>query len=216
MPARTIGFQTADDLRLEGRLLVPDRPPAGGLAICHPHPQYGGTMSSGPLPDIWREAAARGWAALRFNFRGAGRSEGRYENGVGELKDVAAALDVVAAEVGDRPLAVAGWSFGALVGLAAAVADQRVAVFVGIAPPVTMRHQIELPPLPPVERLAAWRGRALAVCGTEDPFCRPRGLRSWAEQIPGAEVRVLEGEDHFFGSATVRLGRLVADFLGDG
>lgn len=215
MTTRSVTFTTADDLRLEGRLSVPDVP-AGGAVICHPHPRYKGTMSSSLVPAIQRAIAARGWAALRFNFRGVGRSEGRYSGGVGELKDVSAALDVVAAEVGEAPLAVVGWSFGALVGLAAAVADERVSAYAAVAPPVVMRHEVDLPPLPPAERLAAWKGRALAACGTQDPFCRPKALEAWVEHIPGATLKIFEGEDHFFTSGKVELAETVASFIVDG
>lgn len=216
MPTRSVTITTSDDLRLEGRLTVPDGPPAGGVVVCHPHPQYGGTMSSGMIPDVWRAMARRGWASLRFNFRGAGRSEGRYERGIGELKDVAAALDLIAEEAPGTAIACVGWSFGSLVALAGAVAHPDVTAYVGIAPPVVMSHEIDLPALPPAERLDVWQGRALAVCGTEDPFCRPNALARWIEAIPGARMQVFDGEDHFFSTARVELAATVADFLEDG
>ena len=216
MPTRTVTITTPDELRLEGRLSVPVGPARGGVVVCHPHPQYGGTMSSSLVAAIWRELAARDWVALRFNFRGAGRSEGRYERGVGELKDVAAAFDLVASEAGKAPVAAVGWSFGALVALAGVVADERVGAYVGVAPPIVVSHEIDLPPLPPEERLQAWRGRALAVCGTEDPFCRPHALERWIAAIPGGRMQIFDGADHFFSEAKVELARTVADFLGDG
>ncbi len=216
MTTETVEFDTADHLRLEGRVALPEEP-AGGAVLCHPHPLYGGSMSSAIIPAAQRALGTRGWASLRFNFRGVGRSEGTFGRGIGELKDVAAALDVVAARVEGRPLAIVGWSFGALVGLAAAVADDRTSAYVGIAPPVTVQHNTALPPLPPAERLAAWGGRVLVLCGSDDQFCRTADLKEWAQQIsPDADIRIYEGEDHFFSVDKHAMAADVATFLAEG
>ena len=216
MTTETVEFDTADHLRLEGRVALPEDA-AGGAVLCHPHPLYGGSMSSAIIPVVQRALAAHGWASLRFNFRGVGRSEGTFGRGVGELKDVAAALDVVAARVQGRPLAVVGWSFGALVGLAAAVADDRTTAYAGIAPPVTVQHNTALPPLPPAERLASWGGRVLAVCGTKDDFCRTGDLKEWAQRVsPEADIRIYEGEDHFFSVDKSAMAADVAAFIAEG
>lgn len=209
----TVRFDTADGLRLEGRLTVPDGA-RGGAVLCHPHPLYGGSMSSAIIPALQRAIGARGWASLRFNFRGVGRSEGVFARGIGEVKDVAAALDLVADRVPDRPLAVAGWSFGSLVGLAAATADERVEALAAIAPPVTVRHNTALPPLPPAERLQAWSARVLIVCGSEDEFCRPSDVAAWADELrAGIEPRIYPGEDHFFSVDKHAMAEDVAMFL---
>src|SRR5881397_2599421 len=92
MPAETIMFTSSDGLRLEGRLATPEAEPSGGAIICHPHPQYGGSMSSKLVPAIQRALVAAGWAALRFNFRGVGRSEGSFDGGGGEVFDALGAL----------------------------------------------------------------------------------------------------------------------------
>jgi len=215
MPTDTIAFDTADGLRLEGRLALPGEL-RGGAILCHPHPLFGGSMSSAIIPAVQRALEAEGWASLRFNFRGVGRSEGIFGRGVAEVKDAAAALDRVAAAVGDLSLAVVGWSFGGLVGLAAAVADARVRTYVGIAPPVTERRNTALPPLPPRERLESWDGRALVLCGTRDQFCSVDDLRAWAEEIsPGVTVRIYEGEDHFFSGDKRAMAEDVARFIAD-
>jgi hypothetical protein len=212
----TVAFDTADGLRLEGRFARPHRP-LGGAILCHPHPLYQGSMSSSIVPALQRALSAEEWASLRFNFRGVGRSEGVHAKGIGEKKDALAALDAVASRLEPgAPLAVAGWSFGALVGLAAAVSDPRVETYVAIAPPVTTTHDIELPPLPPGELLRAWGGRALAICGTEDPFCRPKGLEAWAAHIPDAKVEVMEGQSHFFSDALDELAARAARFIARG
>lgn len=167
------------------------------------------------IPAIWRALAEAGWATLRFNFRGVGRSDGTYGEGIAELKDVAAAFAFLRREVPGVPLAAAGWSFGSVVGLHASMVDGGVQSYVAIAPPVSITPHMTLPLLPPMERLETWRGRMLAVCGTTDGFCTPAGLRRWASKIPGAEVTIFDGEDHFFTSGRDELASTVAAFIGD-
>lgn len=213
MPTETVSFRSADGVVLEGRLATPESPAAGIAVVCHPHPQYGGSMSSGPIPAIWRALAAAGRATLRFNFRGVGRSEGAYDRGAGEVRDAAGAVAFMAERFGSSPAAIAGWSFGAIVALHAALADRAVDTYVALAPPVRMGSELDISHDPTVDELAAWHGRALGICGTEDPFCTPKALDAWAEQLPGMEVVVLEGEDHFFSGAHERVAQLVAGFV---
>ncbi len=213
MALTTVRFASENGLRLEGRLAVPD-PPAGGVVLCHPHPQFGGSMSSAMIPALQRGLNDAGLVALRFNFRGVGRSEGAYDGGRGELRDTLAAVELVRAEVPELPLSVVGWSFGAMIGLAAAVGAPGVGAFIAIAPPVSWSASGELPPAPPPEKVSAWDGRVLGICGTEDPFCRPHRLKAWIESISSdGEARVFDGEDHFFTVGRDELTKTVVEFL---
>jgi hypothetical protein len=197
VPTETIMFTSAHGLRLEGRLAVPETEPHGGAIVCHPHSQYGGSMSSKLVPAIQRELVGAGWAVLRFNFRGVGRSEGTFDGGDGEALDALAAIARVR-EVISSPMAVVGWSFGALVGLNATARDPGVATYVGIAPPARRALTGKLA-LPQIADLDAWSARSLIVCGTEDPFCRPKEATELAGQLPPpSDVEVVEGADHFF------------------
>ncbi|HZV58206.1 MAG TPA: CocE/NonD family hydrolase, partial [Sphingobium sp.] len=81
--------------RLEGRFSPPPRPRAPVALILHPHPQGGGTMNDRITQALYKTFVKRGFATLRFNFRGVGRSQGTFDNGIGELSDAAAALDWV-------------------------------------------------------------------------------------------------------------------------
>src|SRR3546814_1549305 len=81
--------------RLEGRFSPAPRPRAPVAMILHPHPQGGGTMNDRITQALYKTFQRRGFATLRFNFRGVGRSQGTFDNGVGELSDAAAALDWV-------------------------------------------------------------------------------------------------------------------------
>jgi alpha/beta superfamily hydrolase len=213
MAMEKVIFATPDGHRLEGRLVVPEQA-LGGAVLCHAHPVYGGSMSNAPIPAMQRALEATGWASLRFNFRGVRLSEGIYGGGVAEVKDAIAALEHMAGVVPGKPLAVAGWSFGSLVGLHAAVADKRVSSYVAVAPPVSTGPRMDLPTNPPPERLAAWRARVLAVCGTQDQFCKPKDLERWAREVsPTAEMKIIEGADHYFYGALEQLGEMVASFI---
>src|SRR3712207_4462886 len=82
-----------DGVELEAVLHLPDgAPPFAGAAVCHPHPQYGGDMDSNVVIALCRALTDRGMAAMRFNFRGVGRSTGAFDNGRGEALDAAAAV----------------------------------------------------------------------------------------------------------------------------
>jgi alpha/beta superfamily hydrolase len=86
--------------------------------ILHPHPQAGGTMNDRVTQALYKTFVARGFATLRFNFRGVGRSQGSFDNGVGELSDAAAALDWVQSIHPEASATwIAGYSFGALIGM---------------------------------------------------------------------------------------------------
>ena len=104
--------------RLEGRYHPARQKNAPIAIILHPHPQFGGTMNNQIVYQLFYMFAKRGFAALRFNFRGVGRSQGEFDHGIGELSDAAAALDWVQSinpEAAD--CWVAGFSFGAWIGM---------------------------------------------------------------------------------------------------
>src|SRR3546814_5604756 len=81
--------------RLEGRFQPGPRPRAPVAMILHPHPQAGGTMNNAIVQALYKTFVRRGFATLRFNFRGVGKSQGVFDNGIGELSDAASALDWV-------------------------------------------------------------------------------------------------------------------------
>jgi hypothetical protein len=131
-----IRFLSSDGLRLEGRLTrgAPDR----AAVLCHPHPLYGGSMSTPVIMTVEQAFREAGYTTLAFNFRGVGGSEGTYGGGQAELADVTGALTYLEEALGSRPrhFAVAGYSFGSVVGGMAATADRRVGFYLGVAPPL--------------------------------------------------------------------------------
>lgn len=209
MTQTAVRFRSADGLELEGRLAAPEEEPAGVAVLCHPYPPAGGTMSSIVIPRVQRGFVADGWAALRFNFRGVGNSEGAFAGGHEEPADVAGALAYVRSEVEGVPTAVCGWSFGAIVGLQAALEDGRVDAYVGIAPPLTAGGSFAIPPLPDP---GGWTARRMLVAGDVDAVCRIDALREAALRL-GAEVRIIHGADHAFTGHLDELTETVVSFV---
>ncbi len=154
---------------------------ARGVAlIAHPHPLYGGTLDNKVVQTLARACVALGYAAWRPNFRGVGRSEGTYDEGRGEVEDLAAVLGHVKAQ---RPV-LAGFSFGAAMQarLAARVAPERL-VLVGIA----VNH-FEAPAVP---------AGTLLIHGENDDTVPISVVREWAKP-QALPVIVVPGADHFF------------------
>ena len=127
------------DISLEGLMALPNAEPRVGVVICHPHPLYGGDMHNNVVAALTEAALQAGGAALRFNFRGVGGSTGLHDAGDGEQDDVRGATSHLLAHVSPPIVIVAGYSFGATVGLRAGAADPRVHALIGVALPLARR-----------------------------------------------------------------------------
>jgi hypothetical protein len=187
---------------LEARLAVPAAV-KGGVALCHPHPLYGGDMENPVVVRAAEVCQEAGLATLRFDFRGVGMSTGTFDEGRGEQEDLGAALDHLAGALPPgAPVAAAGYSFGAAV--AARVAMRRpLAGLALIAPALAM------PALADLGNLAAFEGPLLVVAGTADQYCPLDALERLARAVPRATVRTVDGADHFFFGKLYPLGEVV-------
>jgi alpha/beta superfamily hydrolase len=206
----TVRFQTSDDVLLEGELRV-DGSAWGTAVVCHPHPQHGGSKDHPLLWAMRNTLAQRGLAVLCFNFRGVMGSEGSYTGGVREVLDVRAAIDRVR-EAAAGPTFVAGWSFGAHMALHEALDDARVGALALVGLALAPVSRVTLPELPSAERLASFGRRLLFVSGDADQFSPVEDLRELAGWIPGAEVAIVPGADHFFWKHEREAAELVAGF----
>ena len=135
--------------RLEGRYQSGKLTTAPIALMLHPHPQHGGTMNNKVVYALYQAFARRGMAVLRFNFRGVGRSQGKFDRGEGELSDAAAALDWLQ---GVNPNAtgcwIAGFSFGAWIGMQLLMRRPEITGFVAVAPPANLYDFGFLAPCP--------------------------------------------------------------------
>jgi uncharacterized protein len=188
-------FSTEDGVSLEAELRRPEGEVVGSAVICHAHPRHGGSKDHPILWAIRNTLARPGFVVLAFNFRGTMGSAGTYAGGHVETKDVDAAIGRVRQEA-KGPTLVCGWSFGAVVALREALADERVSALALIALPLDP-GDIDLPPVPPTAELRAFRKPTLLLAGEGDVYCpRPR-LESLGHALPNAEVVILAGTDHF-------------------
>jgi len=190
---------------LESHLCEPEDLPSGAVILCHPHPLYGGTMDNRVVYRAAKAAAKAGFAALRFNFRGVGKSTGHYDQGLGEKEDVAAAIDWIEGRYPGKPLAVLGYSFGAWVGLQVGCGDPRIRALVGIGLPLDMYN---------FEFLLDCPDPSLYIVGTRDEFCSPMNLENLIRRLPFvSRVHRIQGADHFFSENVEDVERLVEQFF---
>ncbi len=179
--------------------------------VCHPHPVYGGTLHNKVVFHAMKALNHFGFPVLRFNFRGAGLSQGEHDYGRGELDDVSTALDWMDREF-HLPLILAGFSFGAAVGLAAACPDSRVKSLVGLGLPVT----------PVDERsydfsfLSSCAKPKLFVSGARDQFASREQLeRLAAAAAEPKKLVIVEGADHFFEGRLRELRETIEAWVGE-
>lgn len=193
--------------RLEALLAMPREAPRGFCVACHPHPLFGGAMSNKVVYTLASCALKAGLAALRFNFRGVGRSAGLYDEGRGETADALAAVDWLRSRLPEgAPLVLAGFSFGAYVSLRAA-AQAHPAAQVSISIPFGRYVDNAEPPANPG---CPW----LAVHSTDDDVVSYEDTRKALEAYrPPARLVTFEGAGHFYHGRLTELADLVLPFL---
>lgn len=203
VPIEPVSLRTDDGLHLEAELSVPSEPWAAAV-LAHPHPQFGGNMRSIVTGALFEALPAAGVAALRFNFRGVEGSEGSHEGGVGERRDVVAAIDALAPITEGLPLAVSGWSFGADTSLA--VGDERISGWAPVAPPLRI--------VDPAAMVAPTDPRPKGVVlARHDQFRDPDEAASILSGWTATTIEVVEGADHFFVGRTARVAEIVLAWL---
>ena len=173
--------------------------------VCHPHPLFGGTMHNKVVFQLAKSLHQEGVPVLRFNFRGAGLSEGRHDKGRGEIGDVAAALDYLAAEFPETPILLAGFSFGAYVGLRAGCADGRVKEVVGAGLPVNDSD---------LSYLMECAKPKLILQSAHDQYGSRERTDALYEKLPQPKKLVfIEAPDHFFAGKLPQMGEAFEGWL---
>lgn len=182
--------------RLEGRYHPqPGKPDAPIAIVLHPHPQFGGTMNNRVVYNLHYAFHKLGFTVMRFNFRGVGRSQGEFDQGIGELSDAASALDYLQAmNPNSKHCWVAGFSFGAWIGMQLLMRRPEITGFISVAPPANMYDFSFLAPCP---------SSGLIVNGTADRVAPPKDTHALVSKLreqKGITIthEEIEGADHFF------------------
>jgi len=196
-------FIPGENLRLEALLDLVDG--TTGVVVTHPHPLYGGDMENGVVESIVRVYRSKGYSTLRFNFRGVGMSQGRYDEGRGEQEDVRSALRFLASH-GKTRVDLAGYSFGAWVNVLAMPTHSPLNGLLLVSPPVGLLDFSAVGFLAPLK---------LVVAGSHDQFAPPERIRALLPRWnPEAGFEVIAGADHFYWGYTEELETILGDFLG--
>lgn len=181
--------------RLEGRYHHSKQPNAPLALVLHPHPQHGGTMNNKIVYTLYQTFTKRGFSVLRFNFRGVGRSQGVYDRGEGELSDAASALDwLQGVNPGSNTCWVAGFSFGAWIGMQLLMRRPEIGGFISIAPPANMFDFSFLAPCP---------SSGLILHGDKDDIVPSEAVQKLVNKLRQQkdiviDHRVIPGANHFF------------------
>ncbi len=192
---------------LEALLDLPEGEPRAVAVFGHPHPLHGGTMHTKALYQAAKAMPRIGVAALRFNFRGVGRSGGTFDSGDGEKDDFRAALSFVEQRFPDLPIWAAGMSFGSWIALSVGAEDTRVSLLLAVAPPVD-RYDFDA--------LKTSTLPKFIVHGESDELISIKEIRKFYAQIPEPkELVTIEDANHLFEGKTSLVGEAVEDLLAD-
>ena len=193
----------SEDYEIEG--LLNKRDENKGVVVTHPHPLYGGDMYNLVVETIVHVYSIKGYSTLKFNFRGVGKSQGQYDNGLGEQKDVLAALSLLA-NMGMKRIDLAGYSFGAWVNAHAAVReDICVDNMAMISPPVRFMDFHEI---------SSMNRLKFVITGSRDDIAPVDAIRkilpTWN---PDARFEIISGADHFYGGYLGHLESVLSSFI---
>jgi alpha/beta superfamily hydrolase len=195
--------------RLEALIDVPRDAPKAAAVFAHPLPTHGGTMHTKAVYQGTKGLVRAGCAVLRFNFRGVGHSAGAFDAGPGEKGDFVAALDYMAQKYPGLPLWAAGFSFGSWIALETGAVDPRVAVLIGIAPPVTKTGY-------DFSNTRVSTKPKFFVHGEADEISPLQDMWKFYGALPEPkELVVIDMADHLFDGHTTEVGEALEDLLKD-
>lgn len=196
--------------RLEGRYHPSADSSAPIALLLHPHPQHGGTMNNKVVYALFQAFQRQGFAVLRFNFRGVGRSQGKFDRGEGELSDAASALDWLQTwNVNASQCWIGGFSFGAWIGMQLLMRRPEITSFISVAPPANIYDFTFLAPCP---------SSGLVVQGDSDSVVPQDSVAKLVNKLShqrGIKIdyRVIGGASHFFTEHLDQLSANVDSYL---
>ncbi len=196
--------------RLEGRYHHSKETNAPIALLLHQHPQYGGTMNNKVVYTLYHAFVRQGFAALRFNFRGVGRSQGTFDRGEGELSDAAAALDWLQTYNPNASACwIGGFSFGAWIGMQLLMRRPEIDGFISVAPPANLFDFSFLAPCP---------ASGLIIQGDQDQLVPMETVQKLINKLMHQrditiDHRIVKGADHFFAGRLEELSAAVEEYL---
>ena len=207
MKEREVRFPSGE-LSLEGILHIPEGAgPFPAVIVCHPHPLYGGSMENNVVNSLCAALTQAGFLAFKFNFRGVGRSQGEFGQGIGEQEDVRAAISFLngVAEADAARLGLAGYSAGAGFSFPVGVADARIKALAAVSPPLSMFDFASLDDCVKPKFL---------ISGSLDDIAPSSQFQQFCQGLPRPrECVTVEGADHFWWGYEFNLANEIADFF---
>jgi len=196
--------------RLEGRFHQAEKKNAPIAIVLHPHPLYGGTMNNKVVYSIYQSFVRSGFSVLRFNFRGVGRSQGKFDDGLGELIDAATALDWLQLQCPDASTCwIGGFSFGSWISMQMLMRRPEIEGFISCSPPANMYDFSFLSPCP---------SAGLIVQGDKDDIVNEESVAKLANKLAtqkGAKVDydMIPGADHYFRGHIEKLSETMDNYI---
>lgn len=178
--------------------------------LLHPHPLYGGTMNNPIVMELYNIFDALGFSTFRFNFRGVGKSEGKFDNGSGELADAAAALDWVQRQnPNTNQCWVSGFSFGAVICMQLLMRRPEITRFVSVSPQPNLYDFNFLAPCP---------ASGLIVHGKKDEIAPLDDVQKLAQKLQAqknitVEYEEISGANHFYDNEIPKLKKVIENYI---
>jgi alpha/beta superfamily hydrolase len=178
--------------------------------LLHPHPLYGGTMNNPIVLELYNIFDALGFSTFRFNFRGVGKSEGKFDNGLGELADAAAALDWVQRQnPNTNQCWVSGFSFGAVICMQLLMRRPEITRFVSVSPQPNLYDFNFLAPCP---------ASGLIVHGKKDEIAPLDDVQKLAQKLQAqknikVEYEEISGANHFYDNEIPKLKKVIENYI---
>ena len=198
--------------RIEAKYFPATDPTAPIAVILHPHPVKGGTMNNKVTYRLYEAFARAGITVLRFNFRGVGNSEGKYDEGIGELTDAAAAVDWLHSKHPHaRRIWLAGFSFGAWIAMQLIMRRPDIQHFIAVSPPVGMEGY-------DFSFFSPCPSSGLVLVGTKDELIKPTDVAALLKKTvrqKGVKLHYAEipDGDHFFTRQQDELAKMVMGYI---
>lgn len=196
--------------RIEAKYHHSKRAEASLAIVLHPNPVHGGTMNNRVTVSLYNAFVENGFSTIRFNFRGVGRSEGEFDKGEGEFNDTALILDwIQSVNKGHHDIWIAGFSFGALIGMQLLMRRPEISGFISVCPPANLYDFSFLAPCPV---------SGMIINGANDVVCPTENVDKLVEKLNGQkgisiDYRVIPGCDHSFSGHLGTIKQYVGEYL---